>query len=197
MKPRWCVFISGRGSNLQSLIDTEAGFENCVLVLSNSPQALGLLRAKRMGIPTQILPTNKDKKLDWDKIIAQLKQQRISHVFLLGFMRLVPAKFCEAFKTRVFNIHPSLLPQFPGLDAIENSHKAGGAMGVTVHEVIAEMDAGPVLLQKQCTANSGLISLQEAKIKIALTERSLVQKLSCKLHSRAHDGLQGWGNVRN
>ena len=177
-RERWAVFISGRGSNLQTLLD---GIEEnrIVLVVSSSAKAPGLLKARRAGIPTLIL----EKKIDWMALHSELVHRQISRIFLAGFMRLIPASFLEAWEAAVLNVHPSLLPAFPGLHAIESSYAAEGEMGVTVHVVTPEMDAGPHLLKRRAVTiekrlgNIGdSLTLSEAEFLISCTEQSLVRE---------------------
>lgn len=167
----WAVLISGRGSNLQALLDLKSDVD-LKLVVSSSAKAPGLLRAKRQGVETLVLP----KKIDWTELDRELRARNISHVFLAGFMKIVPPEFVAKWENRIVNVHPSLLPAFPGLKAIELSHAAGADMGVTVHVVTPEMDAGPRLLQRKCmTAGHGQ-SLEIAQIAVARTEQRLVRE---------------------
>ncbi len=120
------------------------------LVLSSKAEAAGVRRARRQGVATEILP----KVIDWRLVDQTLRTRGITHIFLLGFMKIVPGDFVDKWAGSILNVHPSLLPKFPGLKAIESSHAAGAAMGVTVHVVTPEMDAGPVLLQRQVLQES-------------------------------------------
>lgn len=171
---RWTIFISGRGSNLQTLLD---GIEEnrIVLVVSSSPKAAGVLKARRAGIPVFIL----DKKIDWLDLQKQLELRSVSRIFLAGFMRLVPAPFLENWKDAILNVHPSLLPDFPGLEAIEKSFHSGGEMGVTVHVVTPEMDGGPHLLKKRAVTagnSRSSLTLSRGEFLISVTEQSLVRE---------------------
>jgi folate-dependent phosphoribosylglycinamide formyltransferase PurN len=158
-KSKWALFISGRGSTAQSFLDL-ADLVDVRLVISNRAKALGLLRAKKMGIPTLTI----DKNTSWQQIHSFLKLRRIDKIFLLGFMKLVPGEFVELWKGRIFNVHPSLLPKYPGLHAIENSFKDQAEMGVTVHHVIAEMDSGPAVFQKKIPGKEHLKNIEDAEI---------------------------------
>lgn len=174
---RWAVFISGRGSNLQALIEIMPEIDISLCVSSHLKVA-GVLRARRAGIPVMKIET-KLGELEWKRIHQELVQRRIDKIFLLGFMRLLPASFLEKWQGRIFNLHPSLLPQHMGKNAIENSHQAGDAMGVSIHHVIAEMDAGRVLLQKKILEKSAVskheMGLAEAQVLISRTEQRLVR----------------------
>jgi phosphoribosylglycinamide formyltransferase-1 len=147
------VLISGRGSNLQALIDACADPDfpaEIVLVLSNRADAGGLERAARAGIATAILPHRDFASRDaFDAAIdARLRAAGVELVCLAGFMRLLGAAFVAGWRDQLINIHPSLLPAFPGLD----THRRVLAQGVrftgcTVHFVRAEMDSGPIIVQ--------------------------------------------------
>ena len=150
---RVAVLISGRGSNLQALIDAAAspGYPaEIALVLSNRADAAGLERARRAGIPTRVVPHREyPDRASFDPALdAALREARIDLVCLAGFMRLLTAEFVEAWRDRMLNIHPSLLPAFPGLHTHERALAAGVRFtGCTVHFVRATMDDGPILVQ--------------------------------------------------
>jgi phosphoribosylglycinamide formyltransferase-1 len=147
------VLISGRGSNLQAMIDAvaadrlEAGIG---VVVSNRAEAAGLARAARAGIETLVLSHRHfATREDYDRaLVAALRAHRVDLVCLAGFMRLLSPVFLEAFPNAVLNIHPSLLPAFPGLDAQRQALDHGVKItGATVHLVTPELDAGPIVLQ--------------------------------------------------
>ena len=148
------VLISGRGSNLQSLIDAIQGGRldaTIAVVISSREDAVGLERARQAGIETMVLPhrgwTSRD---DYDHALArELKARDVGLVCLAGFMRVIGAPLIEAFPTAILNIHPSLLPSFPGVDAQAQAVAHGVRVsGVTVHFVTRELDAGPIVLQR-------------------------------------------------
>lgn len=172
--PTWAVMISGRGSNLQAQLDLLSQV-NLRWVISSKSSAAGILRARRHGIPVTVLP----KKIDWVDLDRQLQQRRITHLFLAGFMKLIPESFVEKWQGRILNVHPSLLPAFPGLEAIEKSHAAGAPMGVTVHVVTPEMDAGPKLFQG-AISTTGLdwqrVTLDQSALRISRLEQRLVRE---------------------
>lgn len=148
------VLISGRGSNLQSIIDAIAADRlaaRIVLVISNRADAAGLDRAARAGIETLVLPHKgyADRTAYDLALAAALKARGVDLVCLAGFMRLLGPAFVDQFPDAVLNIHPSLLPAFPGLDAQRQAFEHGVKVtGVTVHFVTAELDAGPIILQE-------------------------------------------------
>ena len=147
------VLISGRGSNLQSLIDAQARGSlsaEISLVISNIPNATGLERAIRAGIPTKTI-SHRDflDRRDFEGAInIALSEAHIELVCLAGFMRLLTDSFVNEWADRLVNIHPSLLPSFKGLNTHERALDAGVRFtGCTVHFVRSEMDNGPVILQ--------------------------------------------------
>jgi phosphoribosylglycinamide formyltransferase-1 len=147
------VLISGRGSNLQALIDAieeRRLAARIAIVISNRDAAPGLDRARAAGIETLVVNHRTFPTRDgFDRAVAtELGQRGVSLVCLAGFMRLVGAPLLEAFPNAILNVHPSLLPAFPGVDAqrqaLEHGVKVAGA---TVHLVTADLDAGPIVLQ--------------------------------------------------
>ncbi len=147
------VLISGRGSNLQSLIDaTQSGQLEATIavVVSNRPQAPGLLRAREAGVEAVCLePRGFADRDAYDRAVAEILRARgVGLVCLAGFMRLVGPALLGAFPNRILNIHPSLLPAFPGVDAQRQALEHGVRVtGATVHLVTGELDNGPIVLQ--------------------------------------------------
>lgn len=147
------VLISGRGSNLQALIDAcaEPGFPaKIVHVLSNKANAAGLRRAEAAGIATSVLRhSGYDSREAFDMAMSErLREAGVELICLAGFMRLLSDEFVTAWKDRLINIHPSLLPSFKGLGVHERMLEAGVKIaGCTVHYVRTEMDSGPVVIQ--------------------------------------------------
>jgi phosphoribosylglycinamide formyltransferase-1 len=148
------ILISGRGSNLQAIIDAIASGRLSArigVVMSNRADAAGLERAAMAGIETLVLPhRGYADRADYDRALArELKARGVEIVCLAGFMRLLGPAFIEQFPNAVLNIHPSLLPAFPGLDAQRQAFEHGVKVaGATVHLVTAELDAGPIVLQE-------------------------------------------------
>jgi phosphoribosylglycinamide formyltransferase-1 len=147
------VLISGRGSNLQSIVDAiESGAldASIALVLSNRPNAAGVQRAREAGLAAISLSARDYPDRDaYDLAVADLlREHDVGLVCLAGFMRLVGQPLLDAFPNRILNIHPSLLPAFPGLDAQRQALEHGVRMtGATVHLVTSELDGGPIVLQ--------------------------------------------------
>jgi phosphoribosylglycinamide formyltransferase-1 len=147
------VLISGRGSNLQAMIDAIAGGTleaRIALVISNKADAFGLTRAREAGIETLVLshkafPSREAFDL---AMVEALRAREVDLVCLAGFMRLLSPAFINAYAGRILNIHPALLPSFPGLDAQRQALEHGAKVtGATVHFVDADLDAGPIVMQ--------------------------------------------------
>src|SRR6185295_8722092 len=161
-KKRVAVLISGRGSNMVALIEAAKGPSypaEIALVLSNRPDAAGLSHAEAMGIPTAVVdhrPHGEDRAAFESALQEVLDQYRVELVCLGGFMRLFTPDFVLRWQGRMLNIHPSLLPAFPGLDPHGQALRAGVKIsGATVHFVIPETDAGPIVMQGAIPVRDG------------------------------------------
>jgi phosphoribosylglycinamide formyltransferase-1 len=152
-RPRLGVLISGRGSNLQAIIDAVASGRldaEIAIVISNRADAAGLEHAKKANVETLVVPHKAyPDRASYDLALAsELKNRGVTLVCLAGFMRLLGSAFIDQFPQAVLNIHPSLLPAFPGLDAQRQAFEHGVTItGATVHLVTPDLDAGPILLQ--------------------------------------------------
>lgn len=158
---RVAVLISGNGSNLQALIDAAdagtLGGEICVVV-SNRAQAFGLERARRAGIPARVLEHGAfADRAAYDRALLELLQDYAPELIALaGFMRVLGAAFVAHYAGRILNVHPSLLPAFPGLDTHERALRAGvEEHGASIHFVTEALDAGPVVVQGRVAVNDG------------------------------------------
>lgn len=166
------VLISGQGSNLQALIDQAKGYQ-VRLVISNEPEAYGLVRAQKAGIPHQVVSDRDfEKREDFEaEIIRHLDQAGIELVVLAGFMRILSKKFVEHYQGRMVNIHPALLPAFPGTQAIEKAFAYGVKVtGVTTHFVDEGTDTGPIILQQP----------------VLIEEQESLESLTRKIHQVEH-----------
>jgi phosphoribosylglycinamide formyltransferase-1 len=177
-KPRWVVLISGRGSNLAALLEVREEID-IRLVVSSSAAALGLLRAKRAGVPTYVAPlVSGTKKLDWNRIDKLLVEHAVTHIFLAGFMKIVPAGFVKKWQERIVNLHPSLLPAYPGLESIQRAHADRAAIGLTVHKVNELVDDGEVICQRK-TLNSELaeaLDLESTEFFVHVDEQRVIKE---------------------
>jgi phosphoribosylglycinamide formyltransferase-1 len=154
MKRRVAILISGRGSNMAALIDAAKAAEfpaEIVAVISNRADAAGLAKVEASGIATVVIeskPFGKDRAGFEAVLQRALEEKKVDLICLGGFMRLFTAEFVQRWYGRMLNIHPSLLPSFPGLDPHGQALQAGVKIsGATVHFVIPETDAGPIIMQ--------------------------------------------------
>lgn len=148
---RVAVLISGRGSNLQALLDAKQDAYKIVLVVSNVPGAEGLEKARRAGVETLVIDHKrfgKDREAFEREIDMELGARAIDIVALAGFMRVLTPFFVRSWAGRLVNIHPSLLPKYPGTKTHERALEAGDSEhGATVHFVVEEVDAGEIIGQ--------------------------------------------------
>jgi phosphoribosylglycinamide formyltransferase 1 len=162
MKKRVAILISGRGSNMTALIEAAKASDypaEIVLVVSNRPDAPGLARARAVGVAATVIDHTAfgDKREAFERALDdELRNNRIDLVCLAGFMRLLTPWFVARWSGRMLNIHPSLLPQFKGLDTHRRALEAGvKTHGATVHFVVPEMDSGPIVVQDSVAVQDG------------------------------------------
>jgi len=147
------VLLSGRGSNFVALADSvDAGripTAEIAIVLSNREGAAGIDRAKERGLPTRVISSKGLEREAYDRqVVAALQEAKVDLICLAGYMRLLSPYFVAAFPNRILNIHPSLLPSFPGLESQRQALEYGVKFaGCTVHFVDENLDAGPIVLQ--------------------------------------------------
>jgi phosphoribosylglycinamide formyltransferase 1 len=153
MKKRIGVLLSGRGSNFEALAGSVAAGRipnaEIAIALSNREDARGIEKARAFGIEARIISSRGLEREAYDKlVVAALQEKRVDLVCLAGYMRLLSPQFVAAFRNRILNIHPSLLPAFPGLEAQRQALEHGAKFsGCTVHFVDENLDAGPIVLQ--------------------------------------------------
>src|SRR5277367_1146104 len=169
------VLLSGRGSNFEALAESVSagripGAEIAV-VISNKPDAQGLERAKARNIPTQMIPSKGLEREAYDRqVAAVLQEYQVDLICLAGYMRLLSPYFVAAFPQRILNIHPSLLPSFPGLESQRQALEYGVKFaGCTVHFVDENLDAGPIVLQS-------VVPVQDSDDEEKLSERILKEE---------------------
>jgi phosphoribosylglycinamide formyltransferase-1 len=185
-RKRVAILISGRGSNMAALIEAAQapGYPaEIALVVSNVPSAAGLARAAAAGVATAVLdhkPFGKDRAAFEQALQDILDQHRVELICLGGFMRLFTAAFVQHWHQRMLNIHPSLLPSFPGLDPHGQALRAGVKIsGATVHFVIPETDAGPIIVQGAvAVADDDTVASLEARV---LTVEHRIYPLALRL----------------
>ena len=161
MKARLAILISGRGSNMVALSDAidEERIPNAEIevVISDQAAAAGLAKAKERGLDTVVIERRGRSREEHDReIIAELKRREVDVICLAGYMRILSQEFLTSYRGRILNIHPSLLPSFPGLDpqkqALENGVKLAGC---TVHVVNETLDGGPIVAQRTVPVHAG------------------------------------------
>ena len=161
MKTRVAILISGAGSNMAALIEAQSadGPYEIACVLSNKPDAPGLDRARTLGVEALAVdqrPFGSDREAHERAIHAELTAREIEWIALAGYMRLLTPWFVARWKDRLINIHPSLLPKYPGLDTHRRALQAGDTeAGCTVHHVIDAVDAGPIIAQARVQVLEG------------------------------------------
>jgi phosphoribosylglycinamide formyltransferase-1 len=159
MKKRIGVLLSGRGSNFEGLAESIASGRipnaEIAMVISNRDGAPGIDRAKARSIPTRVIPSKGLERETYDRqVVAALNEGKVDLVCLAGYMRLLSPYFVAAFPNRILNIHPSLLPSFPGLESQRQALEYGVKFaGCTVHFVDENLDAGPIVLQAVLPVN--------------------------------------------
>lgn len=146
------ILLSGRGSNFEAIAANVAAGAidaSIAVVIGNRPEARGLEMARRLGVNAVCLPSKGLDREVYDRmLVEELRRNGVELVCLAGFMRLLSASFIRAFPNRILNIHPSLLPAFPGLDAQHQALEHGVKItGCTVHFVDEDLDAGPIVIQ--------------------------------------------------
>ena len=152
------VLLSGGGTNLQAILDAAGAEYEVVVVVSDRADAFGLERARRAGVPAvHVDPPAHDGRGAFNEALADvLREHHVELVCLAGFMRILAPNFVKAFENRILNIHPALLPAFPGAHAVGDALEWGAKVtGATVHLVDEEVDHGPILLQRAVPVESG------------------------------------------
>ena len=150
------ILLSGRGSNFVAIADSiDAGRipdARITVVISNKPDAPGIATARQRGLNAVVIPSKDKPREQHDReVVAALQQNSVDLICLAGYMRLLSPWFVQQFPRRILNIHPSLLPAFPGLEAQEQAFAYGVKIsGCTVHFVDEELDHGPIIVQKTC-----------------------------------------------
>jgi len=178
-KVKTCVFISGNGSNLESLIKSSRNYNFPIridLVISNNKKAKGLKFAIKYGITFKYF-SSKNKNIFEKNCLLEIKKRQIKLICLAGFMKILSDNFMKSFKHKILNIHPSLLPKYKGLNTHQRVLKSEEKYsGCTVHFVTSKLDAGKIILQKKI-----LISKNETKSSL----KRKILKLEHKLYSKS------------
>jgi len=175
MKKRIGVLLSGRGSNFEALAESVSAGRipnaEIAIVISNQPEAPGLKKAEAREIPTRMIPSKGLQREVYDRqVVAVLQECKVDLICLAGYMRLLSPYFVAAFPQKILNIHPSLLPSFPGLEAQKQALEHGVKVaGCTVHFVDENLDAGPIILQ-------AVVPVLDGDDEHALSERILKEE---------------------
>jgi phosphoribosylglycinamide formyltransferase-1 len=175
MKKRIGVLLSGRGSNFVALAESVAAGRipdsEIAIVVSNREGAPGIDKAKERGIATQVIPSKGLEREAYDRqVVAVLNEHNVDLICLAGYMRLLSPYFVASFPNRILNIHPSLLPAFPGLESQRQALEYGVKFaGCTVHFVDENLDAGPIVLQ-------AAIPVRDEDTEATLSERILTEE---------------------
>ena len=179
------VLISGNGSNLEALID--ACKKNVIsgsidIIISNNPDAYGIQRAKNHSINYKIIDNNRfETREDFDQaLVEELKDSNPNLIVLAGFMRILTSVMTEAFRNKIINIHPSLLPKYPGLDTHNSVIKNGDLKhGITIHFVNEVLDGGQIIAQGEISVNPKE-TLEELKTRIHAIEHVMLPMVVSK-----------------
>lgn len=175
---RLAVLLSGRGSNFQAIHEAIERGEldaEIVCVISNRPEAPGIAKAREYGYDAHVIDHKAfpNRAAHEEAVLHVLEEARPHYIVLAGYMRLLSAPFVERWRNRILNIHPSLLPAFPGVDAQAQALRAGAKVsGCTVHFVDENLDAGPIILQREVPV------LPDDTVE-TLSARILAQEHSC------------------
>lgn len=177
---RIAILISGRGTNMEHLVNRAIAGDfpaSVVFVGSDNPEAKGLEKARLLGIETKCYPyRDRERKACEEALIKDIEAAHIDWVILAGFMKILSPHFVSRFKGKIVNIHPSLLPAFPGTAAIEQAWRHGVRItGVTVHLVDEQVDHGTILSQEAIPVSPG-DSLESLETKIHEVEHQLYWK---------------------
>jgi phosphoribosylglycinamide formyltransferase 1 len=169
------VLLSGRGSNFEALADSVAAKRipnaEMAIVVSNREGAPGIDKAKQRGIATRVIPSKGLEREAYDRqVAAVLNEHKVDLICLAGYMRLLSPYFVASFPNRILNIHPSLLPSFPGLESQRQALEYGVKFaGCTVHFVDENLDAGPIVMQ-------AVVPVLDNDTEVALSERILAEE---------------------
>ncbi len=184
VKKNSCVFISGTGTNLKTLIKNSKNYNfpiNVSIVISNNKKAKGLNFSKMHKIDFLIL--NLNNRLEQEKALLELKKRKIFLICLAGYMKILPKFFIKSFKGKIINIHPSLLPKYKGLNTFSRVLKSKDKFsGCTVHYVNEKLDSGKIILQKKVEI-SNKENEQSLKIKIQQKEYKAYSEAIIKILS--------------
>lgn len=173
MNKRWALFFSGKGSNLNAVLECyHTNWSMPPLLFTNNPESPAIKLAAGFGLETHIL----ENKINYEQVSSLLAEAKVDALFLLGFLKIIPVEFLKDWKGRVFNLHPSMLPKYPGLHSIKKAYSKSDVIGVTIHHVTEGVDEGEPLVQSVVfePGDYDLMSLEEVKTMVHSVEHNLV-----------------------
>jgi formyltetrahydrofolate-dependent phosphoribosylglycinamide formyltransferase len=184
MTHRIAILISGQGTNMEAIFDRIASGDldaTVAFVASDNDAAAGLRKAAARSVPVSTLPYEPEGKMEAERALASLCRERdVDWIVLAGFMRILSAKFISGFENRIVNIHPALLPAFPGAHAVRDAWDRGVRLtGVTVHLVDTGVDTGPILSQRA----------------VSILDEDTIETLEERIHATEH--IQYWETLRD
>lgn len=174
MTKKWALLFSGRGSNLEALLKYYSeSWKHPPLLITNNENALGREKAKKFGLESFVF-----KAKDFQDLDSFLQNQNVECLFLLGYMKILPPRFLSFWSSSVFNLHPSLLPAYPGLKSIERAYEDRAEIGITIHRVSEGVDEGQILVQDKVFAFEDYkhLSLEEVKSLVHSKEHQMICK---------------------
>jgi phosphoribosylglycinamide formyltransferase 1 len=173
MNKKWALFFSGQGTNLEAILNKyHKSWVHKPVLITNNPKALGLKIAEKFHLEAIVL----DKPINFSKLSEYLKSQNVERIFLLGFLKIIPPEFLKDWVNQIFNLHPSLLPMYPGLNSIERAFNDKQDIGVSIHKVTEGVDQGEILVQNKVLKAKDYdpLSLEEVKTIVHSKEHQIV-----------------------
>lgn len=183
------ILASGNGSNFEAIVRTIKKINwpiEVLCLITDNPEARAIKRAKRLKVPFEIINFKEfaNKKSYNEYLLSRLEYYNPDLIVLAGYMRILPAFIVERFRWKIVNIHPALLPSFPGLNAIERAYKAGcKVMGITIHYVDEGVDSGPII-EQACTKVKEGETLEQVERRIHKLEHKFYPRIIWKLLSK-------------
>jgi phosphoribosylglycinamide formyltransferase-1 len=175
MNKKWALFFSGQGSILKAVLNKYyKTWATPPVVITNNPKAAGLKVAASFGLNPILLNFNENNP--YAELQKFLEHEKVERIFLLGFLKILPAEFITCWQGRIFNLHPSLLPKYPGLKSIERAYAEKQDIGVSIHRVTEGVDEGEILVQKLVlnAKDYDPLSLDEVKALVHSKEHEMV-----------------------
>ena len=178
------LFFSGRGSNLEAILTRyHQTWAKPPIVVTNNPEADGILVARRFNIEPLIL----ESPINYAELSQYLRAEGVECIFLLGYLKIIPSLFIKTWTNRIFNLHPSLLPFYPGLRSIERAYSDRNDIGVTIHKVTEGVDEGQVMVQQMVISSKANSKDYISKSQISSAYDGLsLEEIKLMVHSKEH-----------